>query len=178
MPFFTALATASAATIISTGAAVAGAATAGYGAVQQQQAQSDASRASREAERIRRQQLELDNRRRMSQIIRETQANRARSIASATARGAQDSSALEGGLSSILSQGGANFLAQGENVALGRQMFDANADFSEARGRAQTAGAIGDFGRSLFANSEAIGRVGSNMLGPRIGTWETRSYRS
>lgn len=147
-----------------TAIAVAGLAISAAGAVGQANAKKDASKASREAEDIRRREMELENRRRMTQLIRTAATARAQSIASASARGATFSSLAEGGLGSIQSQAGANVNAQAENVSLGREMFAANSSLAEAQGEAALYGSVQDFGKTLFTNSEKLGNIGTTLF--------------
>jgi hypothetical protein len=144
--------------------AVAGIATTAYGTIQQSQAQAAASKASKEAEALRKRQMELDSKRRMNQLMRQAARARAESIAAATARGATFSSAAAGGLGSIQSQAGANVLAESENIEIGRGLFDANSQMAEAKADANIAGAFADFGKTLFNNSQTIGQIGNTML--------------
>lgn len=127
-------------------------------------ANAQGSEASKRAEALRKQQLELDNRRRVMSLLREAQANRSRAITSATANGLIQSSALEGGLGSIGTQNASNVNAQFENYSIGSQIFDANAQYSEARAMSTNFGAVTDFGKSLFTNSERIGRIGETLF--------------
>jgi hypothetical protein len=169
MPAFTA------ATITAV-AAVAGAATAAVGTLGTMSAQQDASKASKEAEALRKQQKELYTKRRMNALMRQAAQARAQSIAAATSRGATFSSVAQGGVASIQSQAGANILAESENIGIGRSLFDINAQYSEAKAEANMYGQVSDFGKSLFSNSQAIGQIGSTVVGGQsgaIGNWET-----
>lgn len=156
MPFFTVSALTAVTAAVGAVAGVAG-------TLQSGQAARDASRASREQEQIRRQQLELENIRRQRAIIRQTQAARAQAIASASTRGVSNSDVLPGALGQIETQSGAALLAQSENTQLSRGIFDTNAAISEARADAARGQAISDFGRTLFSNAQAIGRIGNTL---------------
>ena len=159
-------------------AAIGGAAISGVSAFGQAKAQKQASAASREAERLRQQQMELDNRRRVTQLIRQAATAQANAESGAVARGinVSDSSAV-GGQGSILSQAGANVQAQAENLGIGRNIFAANAQYSEAKATAQTWASVGDFGKTLFASSQQIGQIGDTLFnskdGNGIGPWDT-----
>lgn len=148
--------------------AVAGIATAAAAGVQQSRAQRQASDASQRGEDIRAQQLELENTRRQRALLRQAQAASAQSLATATARGVAQSDIAPGAIGQIESQLGQNLLAQSENTALSRGIFDANRDIAEAKADAAEAGAIGDFGKTLFANSDKLGAIGSNIAGKQI----------
>lgn len=133
------------------------------GAVQQRSATREAARASQRAEEIRRKQLELENVRNQRAIIRQAQQARAQAIAAASSRGAISSDVLQGAFGQVATQSGAQLLAQSENTALSRQMFDANAEFSTARATAQNAAGLMDFGKTLFGNAERIASVGTSL---------------
>lgn len=168
MPFLTTAA-------IAATAAVAGTAIAGVSAYEQSQSQKQASAASRQAEALRQQQMELDNRRRMTQLIRTAAAARAQAVSGSVARGLSTTdSSVMGGESSIQSQAGANILAQAQNINIGRGLFAANAAYSEAKSDAQTWNAAGDFGKTLFQNSQQIGQIGETLFAPKtVGNWST-----
>ncbi len=157
-------AAATAASTISATAATVGTLISAAGTVGSLYATNEMAAASKEAEALRKKQMELDNRRRINQLVRESQANRARAISAATVRGALESSALEGGLGSISSQASQNINAQMENYNIGSQLFDVNARYSEAKGMASNFSAAQDFGKTLFNNSEKIGTIGETLF--------------
>lgn len=137
-------------------------------------AQEEAASASRDAERLRLQQLELESLRRQRSIIRQAQAARAQAIASAQGRGALSSDVLSGALGQIQSQAGQQLVSQNENTAIARGIFDANATASFARSRAERGQAISDFGKTLFSAAGSLGRIGATA-GGESGTIEGES---
>lgn len=153
--------------------AVIGTGIAAGGAIQTNQAQSRAASASRQQEELRRQQLELENIRKQRAIIRQAQAARAQAIASASSRGVLQSDVLPGSLGQIESTSGAALIGQSENTAISRGIFDTNITIANARADAATGQAVSDFGKTLFNNSQAIGRLGSTFLDSGIGDWTT-----
>jgi len=187
MPVFSAIATlgtaavaalGTTATTLATGASVVGTIASGVGAYTQYQGSKQVSAASRRAEMVRKAQMEAESRRKQMEIFRQAALQRSRAISSAVARGIDtgtQGSTLGGSLGGIASQAGNNVLANSENLAFGRQLFGLNADIAEGQGRAALGGAYSDFGKTLFANSQAIGRVGSTLFtgNNTIGEWET-----
>lgn len=186
-------------TMITAGLAIGGAASSFLGSSKQRAAQarynqeSDqasiaAAAASKEAEDLRRRQAELDNRRRVTQLVRDIQGNRARAVSAAAGMGVLNTSALEGGLGSIASQGGANILAQAQNFDVGMGIFDANAKYAEAgadlnaakaRFGASSSDAQGyqDFGKTLFSIAQPAGRIGGTLFGgSAVGDWTTNVF--
>lgn len=160
---------------IALGVAIAGLGVTAYGTVAQQSAQKDASKASQEAEALRRRQMELENLRKQREIIRSTARARAQALGAAVNRGVGlESSVVSGALGQISGETGNAILAQSQNTAIGRSLFDANAQLSEARGAQQTAAGIQDFGKTLFGSAQTIGNIaGSVGTTSDIGPWDT-----
>lgn len=122
--------------------AIAGVASTAYGAVQQSKASKQRSQFEQQIaadqqrqEALRRQQMELDNRRKRIEAVRQQQRARAIALATATAQGAGEggSSALPGAYGQIGGQTGNNLLGLSQSLALGRANFDLSADISSAR---------------------------------------------
>lgn len=148
-----------AAQVIGTVAAVGGTA---YAIQQGQQASS----ASRRAERLRGQQLRLESQRKRRESIRQFQLQRATAlsnIAGATGSALGGGSAV-GGLGGFTSNLGTQLNTIDQATGIGEGIFSANAAYSTASANAQTGSGIADFGKSLFGNSEAIGRIGSTLF--------------
>jgi hypothetical protein len=153
------------AAVISAGAAVAGAATAAYGAVQNASAQKEMSQASQRAEDARRKQAQLQAAREQRKIFRDAQAANAVGRANITNAGAQYGTALPGlyGQTAGALDQQSTDLAQ--NLEQGMNIFDANADYSRASGRAATAAGMTSLGKDIFTSAEKIGRVGETIFG-------------
>lgn len=157
MPAFTAATIALLTSVVGTATAVAG-------GIAQNNAQQDATAASKRAEDIRRQQMELENTRRQREILRKSQAARAQAIATASTRGALQSDVVPGAIGQIETNTGQALVAQAENTALSRGIFDANAEYIQAKSDAATYSAVSDFGKTLFNNSQKIGALGDTLF--------------
>ncbi len=121
------------------------------------QANRQAIAAQQRAEDARKQQMELDAQRRSKEIVRQQQRARSAGLTNATAQGAQFGSGLPGGYGQIGGQTGVNLLGTQQNLGLGRDIFAANADLSQAR--MQMASAQGD----MFA-AQGLGSLGQAMI--------------
>jgi len=140
-------------------AAVGGLAATAYSTVSSAQAGKKMAAESSRAENIRRQQASFEEARRRREIIRQSMVTRSRLIASSANSGTQGSSSEIGGIASINSRTGEQLGAVNVNANLGTALFESNANMAGFRGEAATAGAVGDFGRSLMANSQTIGNL-------------------
>lgn len=159
------------------GAAIVGVGLQAYGTNKSIHAAKDANAAQQqmiaaqmEQERIRRQAMELDARRKQVEILRQTQRARALSYATATAQGANTSSGVGGAIGQISGQGNWNALGVSQNLGLGEQMFGTNMALSQAKmgyANAQSEGATGaglsSLGGSIVQSASAIGNLGGNM---------------
>ena len=152
-------------------AAVIGATTAAAGAVGQARSQRAASAASRRAEAARLRQMNLETQRRQRDIFRQQLRARSVALANTTNQGAsaEGSSALPGGQGQISGEVGRQSLALAENQAIGSEIFSANAALASAQGDAATWQGVGSIGQNIFANSQAIGRIGNTMFEGRGG---------
>lgn len=84
-------------------------------------------------ERFRMQAMELDARRKGTEVIRNQQRARALALASATAQGAGRGSGLQGGYGQISGQSNVNALGIQQNLDIGRGIFAQNSNISQAR---------------------------------------------
>jgi len=123
----------------------------------QQEASQAGIAAQQRAEEARSKQMELDAQRRAREVIRQQQRARSAAITNATAQGAQFGSGLSGGYGQIGGQTGFNLLGIGQNLQLGRDIFAANADLSQAR--MQMASAQGD-----MAFASGLSSLGGAMM--------------
>lgn len=144
-----------------------------FGTVKSREANKRVSEESQRAEALRKQAADLENQRQIRETIRKAQAARASAIATAAVSGTLDSSVTDGAIGQITGQAGASLVAQAENANLQGQIFDSNARISEARGDAAEAGAYTDFGRNLFNNAAAIGKIGNTVLNSNATPWNT-----
>lgn len=86
-----------------------------------------------QAEALRAQGMELDARRRQTEIIRNQQKARALGLATATAQGARQGTGLQGGYGQISGQTGNDLLATQQSLGIGRGIFASNQNISNAR---------------------------------------------
>lgn len=122
--------------------------------------------AERRAEALRREQMELDARRRQREIVRQQQRTRAAALATATAQGTSQGSGLQGAYGAIAGQSGVNMLGVSQNLEFGQRMFGINSDISDARLAYANAGTMmsegrgwSNLGSSLFASMDPASRV-------------------
>lgn len=171
MPIATATIVAIAGLGLSAGSAVAGA-----------NASKKAAEESKRAENIRRQQAQFEESRRRRDIIRQAQINRSRIVAASVNSGTAGSSGELGGISSVNARTGEQLGALGVNADLGAQLFDANANIAGFRQDAAIAGAVGDLGKSLMANSQTIGDLSQSLFSDKpaapTDSWNTRITRT
>lgn len=125
----------------------------------------EASAASKKAEALRKQQMQLEEMQKRRKTIRDFQLKRATSLSNISGQtGTLDNSATGGSLSALSSGVGSALGELSQAGAIGEGMFDANAAYSEATASAQTGAAIGSFGKDLFQSAPAIGRIGSTLF--------------
>jgi len=145
-------------------AAVTGAVTQGIGAVKQANAAKAVSAASRRAEDARKRQMLLEAQRKQRDIFRQGLQARAKARANIqNATGNLEGTAYQGALGQVAGEEGRQSVALAENVAIGREIFDANAAQASAQSSAAFGSAVSSFGQMLFQNSEKIGRIGSTI---------------
>lgn len=134
---------------------------------QQQQAKyaKQSLAAQRQAEEIRRQQMNLDAIRRRREIARQSQLAQAQALAIGTAQGTSGSG-LEGALAGISGQAGVATQGSVQAQDLGNRIFDANAMASYYQGKgadAQSFTAIGSslssLGGGIIKNQDTIGNL-------------------
>lgn len=115
-------------------------------------ASQDQAKASERAEAARKKQAALDAERRRREIIRNAQLAQATRATNLTSAGVSlDSSASAGAYGQIAGAQGSQINDLSQNLALGYQIFDANAAYAQA-------GAQASLGNSLFS-------LGSQMIG-------------
>lgn len=84
-------------------------------------------------EGLRKQAMELDAKRQQTEIIRNQQRARALALTTATAQGAQRGTGLQGGYAQISGQSNVNALGIDQQLSLGRNMFNLNAQLAGQR---------------------------------------------
>jgi hypothetical protein len=99
---------------------------------EQRDLEDTASKASEEAEKLRKQQMELDAMRTRRNIMRDAARTRAMSLAVANAQGAKDGSGFFGALAQITGEEARLKLGLGQNLEIGRGIFSFNMAASTA----------------------------------------------
>lgn len=129
--------------------------------------------AQREAENLRRQQMNLDAVRRRREIARNAQVAQAQSLTTATNQGAAGSGP-EGALAGIAGQANTALAGSLQAQDLGNRIFDANEKGSYAQAGAAQAGmwgsiggALGSLGQGMIKQHETIGNVWRNIFQPQ-----------
>lgn len=124
------------------------------------------AKASKKAEGLRQKQLALESNRERRQAIRQFQLARATGLSNIT--GATGSvlggGSAYGGLGGMTSTLGTQLNTFDQALDIGQGIFSANAAYSQASANQQTGEGIANFGKSVFGNSEAIGRIGATLF--------------
>lgn len=157
---------ATAAVVAGAGASMFGAMGSSRAAKAQNAAQQAQIEAEQRAEALRRQQMELESRRRLRETVRNQQRARAQALAASTNQGASQGSGLQGGYGQIAGDAGNQLLATGQNLEIGRGIFDANAANSAARMQYASASTdmatykgISSLGGTLMSLSGTMGNI-------------------
>lgn len=122
--------------------------------------------ASKKAERLRAQQLRLKSQSERRAAIRQFQLQRATSLSNIVggAGSAFGGGSAIGGLGGYTSTLGTQLGELSQSTEIGEGIFGANAEYAQAGAIGQIGSGLGQFGNSLFNNSEAIGRIGSTLF--------------
>lgn len=156
MPFATA-------TILTLTSAAAGIGVSAKGYIDQKNANAELTAASNRAEALRKQQAELQAQREQRKLFQEEARSRAQINAGLAASGATYGSiagGLTGNTEGLLNQ---NSVALAQNIQIGENLFQANADAAQARADLNTSSATIDLGKSLFSNAKQIGSIGQTL---------------
>ena len=152
------------------GTAIAGLATAGYGAYKNAGEQHKQAGLSAQAEELRKQQMQLEAIRKQREILRTAAQARATANVNATSQGAGYGSALPGSQAQIqarANEGGTNIR---ESLGIGEGLFDINKQMAASQGRAATAQGITTIGNALITNAGTIGNIGADIQGGIFGS--------
>jgi hypothetical protein len=129
--------------------------------------QNQMAEAQEDAEKSRKKQMQLDTIRRRRQAIREMMQARALSLSNATnATGGAETSGMLGGMFQAQGVASRSITDLNQNLALGTDIFTANARAAQAEGLAYTGSGLKDFGGMLMSNN-----VNIDKLGNRVGLW-------
>lgn len=125
--------------------------------------------AQQKAERLRQSAMEMDARRRSTEIIRNQQRARAMALTTATSQGASEGSGLQGGYGQISGMTGTNLTGVSGNLELGRGMFAANQDAFRAQSMMATGQGLSSLGSSTLGSLDAFGRLSRNFAPNNFG---------
>ncbi len=81
----------------------------------------------------RRTAMELSNRRKMTEQVRQAQLSRSMALSQSTGQGSQLSTGLQGAYGGISGQSGNNMLGLSQNLQIGENIFDLNAKISQQK---------------------------------------------
>lgn len=137
---------------------------------EQTRVQGEISKLELQAEAQRRQQMELGSRRQSLELFRGAQRARALALTNATSQGASQGSGLQGGYGQISGDAYNNALGINQNLQIGRNIFDINAQISPLKAQltsstasyqtaASTAQGIGNIGGSLMNSASTFGKL-------------------
>ena len=155
------------ATAITAATAVAGTGFSLFGSIQNSKAAKEQAQASQRAEAARQEQSRLEAIRRERDILRTAQVQRAQALQTAINSGqtSPTQTSLFGGIEgAVAGQTSQGTTATEENLALSNQVFAANQDIARAQTAKADAAAFTDFGKTLFQNSQTIGKVGETSI--------------
>lgn len=133
----------------------------------QVKAANDASEASKRAENLREQQMNLEAARQRRQVVRNALKARSMALNSATNQGASRGSGLQGGYGQIGSEAGGNILGINQGTAIGAGIFETNRDAAGAAALASFGQGLGSLGGALVNNSETIGKIATYAGTPK-----------
>lgn len=123
-----------------------------YGQMQQ-------AEAAKDAEKLRRRQMNLEAMRAKREQIRRAQVAMATATSNAVAQGAQTSSALAGGKSQISNEAGRNLVAIEQDRKIGSEIFKANERYAEAGKTIALGGGVSALGGAVSSMSGTITRL-------------------
>lgn len=107
------------------------------------------AKASAKAEKLRSRMMQLEAMRKRRELIREGVVARAQATSNATAQGAGEGSALQGGIAQITNQQNRNVLASRQDEELGKGVFKANAAYAKAGGMISIGQGISSLGSAF-----------------------------
>lgn len=107
------------------------------------------AKASAKAEKLRERMMQLEAMRKRREIVREGVVARAQATSNATAQGAGEGSALQGGIAQITNQTNRNTLASRQDETLGSGVFKANRQYAKAGGMIAIGQGISNLGSAF-----------------------------
>ena len=100
------------------------------------------AKASEKAEKARQRMMQLEAMRKRRELIREGVVARATATSNASAQGAGEGTALQGGIAQITNQQNRNVNASFQDESLGNKVFSANRAYAKAGGMIALGGGI------------------------------------
>lgn len=157
--------------------AAVGAVASGVGAVTQMSAAKDSAEANKRIaadqqrqEALRMQAMELDAKRKQTEMLRQQQRSRAMALASTTSGNSQEGSGLQGAYGQFSGATNENLLGLNQSLQLGQQNFGISQDITQARYNLADASAmsaygagISSLGGALVTNAATIGKIGQGI---------------
>lgn len=92
------------------------------------------AKASAKAEKLRERMMQLEAMRKRRELIREGTIAKAQAVSNATAQGAGEGTALQGGIAQVTQQVNRGVLASRQDESLGSGVFKANREYAKAGG--------------------------------------------
>lgn len=121
--------------------------------------------ASQDAERARKQQMQLDANRRRRESIRESMLAQGQALNAAAAQGASEGSAVKGATAAISGNAAESIVNTNQNVALGNQIYDANGRRAGWEGIGSIGQGVQSWGSMITNNSDKIAKLPSGLKG-------------
>lgn len=107
------------------------------------------AKASEKAEKARQRMMQLEAMRKRRELVREGVVARATATSNASAQGAAEGSALQGGIAQITTQQNRNTTASFQDEQLGNKVFAANRQYAKAGGMIALGGGISALGSAF-----------------------------
>lgn len=167
-----ALSTASAVAGIGTAASAIGTGASLIAQRKQAAAAEAAADASRRAELIRKQQMEEEARKKNLATMRQNIINIGRANSNVELGGLAPGSSAAGAAGANYATAATDFSSTNTGLGFGQQLFDANAQFSEARGQADYYGGLGNMFADLGAAAGPMIKTGASLF-DTSGGWQT-----
>lgn len=117
--------------------------------------------ASKKAEKLRKQQMDLDSARERREIARRAILARSQALTAGADQGATYGSGLAGGLAQITGEQARSTVAVNQNQTIGAGIFRANAQRAQGESIQSFGQGLQGFGGMLMDNSQLFGRVGA-----------------
>lgn len=141
-------------------------------AKQQAAAQQQIANLEIDADKQRRQAMELDSQRKSMEVLRNSQRARAISLTAAVSSGSQFGSGYAGAQGQISGQSGVNLLGISQNTTIGENLFDISSSISgqrmkmaQASSDMATGAGISAIGKSISGSQGPLGNLATTGMG-------------